>query len=84
MFLAMMPYAGSCASLALLGNIIGHGREGIRSAVIMVRMVYTMLIGMAVVLAIAMVAGRGLLAKVFTDDPATIELIKRVIIPMAT
>ncbi len=80
----MIPYAGSAATLARLGNIIGHGQSGIRSAIIMVRAAYTLLGVSAIVIAIAMVIGREGLARVFTDDRETIELVKRVIIPMAT
>lgn len=84
LFLTMIPYAGSAASLARLGNIVGHGQPGIRSAIVMVRASYTLLIGSAVLLAGGMLLGRGALARIFTDDPETIDLIKRVIVPMAT
>jgi len=84
MFLTMIPFASSSATMARLGNIIGESHAGIRSAIVTVRAAYTLLGSVSVLMALVMVVFRGALARVFTDDPATIELIKQVLIPMAT
>ncbi len=83
-FLVMIPTAGGLASLARLGHIIGRSHAGIRSAIVSVRAIYAIMMCLACVTAVLMIAFRGPLARLFTEDDETSELIREVLVPMAT
>lgn len=81
--LALVPVAGAVASASRIGSMIGHGHEAIRPSIIHVRAAYLVMISYGIFLAIFLIVLREPIARMFTDDRPTIDLMKEVFVPMA-